>query len=70
MSHQGKTFDQRLYLFPYLWKDRGIFGVLTGKAMHLTAPVVVVIGLGADEGVEGIYNLSVAYDDNAYGTNG
>ena len=37
--------------------------------MHLTAPVVVIVGLWLDEGVEGIYYLAITHYDDTYRAN-
>ena len=67
VGHEGQTLDERFYLRPYFGEDGSLLGVLAGETVHLTAPVVIVVRFGLDEGVEGIDNLAIPYDDNAHG---
>ena len=64
MSHKGQALNQRLYLRPHFWKDGSIICILTAEAVNLRTPVVIVVWFRLNEGVEGIYNLSVP--DNNY----
>jgi hypothetical protein len=52
MGNEGKSFNQRLNLLPYLWEYRCFFGILTSKAMHLRTPIIIVIGLWLNQRVE------------------
>ena len=64
VGHKGQTLYQRLYLCPDFREDGGIFCVSPAKAMDLRTPVVVVVRLGLNEGVEGIDYLSVTNDND------
>jgi hypothetical protein len=66
MGHKGQTFYQRFYLSPYLGEHGGIVRILTAEAVNLAAPVIIVVGLWLDQGVERIYNLSVPDYNNSY----
>lgn len=63
VGNKGQTFDERLDLCPDLREDGGFFSVLATKAVDTGAPVVVVVGLGLDERVEGIYYLPTSHND-------
>ena len=67
VGHEGQAFDERFYLCPYFGEYGGFLGVLMGETMHLTAPVVIVVRLRLDEGVEGIDNLAVPHDNHSHG---
>ena len=64
VGHKGQTLYQRLYLCPDFREDGGIFCVFPAKAMNLRTPVVVVVRLGLNEGVEGIDYLAVPNDND------
>ena len=65
VGHKGKIGNLGLYLLPYLGKDGSILGIISTQAVHLTAPVVVIIWLWLDERVEPVSNLTVTHDDDA-----
>jgi len=64
VGHKGQTLYQRLYLCPYFREDGGVFCVFPAKAMNLRTPVVVVVRLGLNEGVERIDYLAVTNDND------
>ena len=64
VGHKGQTLYQRLYLCPDFREDGGIFCVFPAKAMNLRTPVVVVVRLGLNEGVERIDYLAVTNDND------
>ena len=64
VGHKGQTLYQRLYLCPDIREDGGIFCVFPAKAMNLRTPVVVVVRLGLNEGVERIDYLAVTNDND------
>ena len=66
MSHQWQALNQRFYLCPDLWEYWRIISILTAKAMNLTAPVVIIVGLWLNEGVERIHNLTVPDNNNTH----
>jgi len=66
VSNKGKSLNQRLYLRPYLWKNRSIVSIFMTEAMNLTAPVVIIVWLRLNERVERIYNLTIANNDDSY----
>ena len=49
VGHKGQTLNQRLYLCPDLWEYWRIVSIFMAKAMYLTAPVVIIVGLRLDE---------------------
>ena len=67
MGYQREAFDQRLNLCPHIGENWGIVGVSTAQAMHLSAPVVIIVGLGLDERVELVHNLPVTDNDHSNG---
>ena len=69
MCHKGKAINQRLYLFPHLRKYRCIFSVLTSQAMHLAAPIIIIVGLRLDQRIKSIYNLAITHYHYANGAN-
>ena len=66
VSHERQPFYQWFYLRPHLREYRGIIRILTAKAMHLTAPVIIIVRLRLDERVKRIYNLTIAHNDDTY----
>ena len=66
VGNQRKTLDQRRNLSPYLGEGGGMTGVTFGKAMHLGAPEVVVVGLRLDERIERIDYLAISYNNNTH----
>lgn len=66
VGDEREAFDLVLNLLPDYGEDRGVFGVFFGEAVDLLAEPLVVFGLGVDEAVEGVYDLSVTDDDDAY----
>ena len=65
VGDEGQAFYQGLYLPPHLGEDGGFVGVGTGEAVHAGVPIEIVVGLGLDEGIEGVDELTVAHDDDA-----
>ena len=63
MRHQGKSFNHRRHLLPYLREDRGIIRIHVSQAVNPCIPIVVVIRLRLDQGLEGVDNLSTANDN-------
>ena len=49
VGHKRQSLNQRLYLCPHFRKDRSIVSVFMTEAMNLTAPIVIVVGLGLDD---------------------
>ena len=69
VGHEGQAFNQRLYLRPHLGKDGSFFRIFTAEAMHLAAPVVIVVRLRLNERIERIHYLAISHNDNTYRTN-
>ena len=61
MCHQRQSLDERLNLFPYFGKDWRIVSVFSTKTMNLTAPVVIILWLGLDEGALSGSHLSIPF---------
>ena len=57
MGYQRQSIDKSLYLLPYFGEDRGILCIFCTKSMHLTAPVIIILRFGLDEGIELIHYL-------------
>ena len=66
MSHQRKSFNQWLYLCPHLWEHRGIFCILSSQAMYLRTPIIIVVRLRLNQGIERIHYLAIAYYHHAH----
>ena len=69
VGNKWQALDKRLYLCPYLGKNRGFIGVGTAKAMHSATPIIIIVGLWLNKGIEGINYLPVPHNDDANGTN-
>ena len=52
VRNERQSLDERLDLFPDIWKDRGIFGVFRTQSVHASAEPLVVFRLGVYETVE------------------
>ena len=63
---QGVSPQSAVLSEPIPWETRGIVRILTAEAVNLAAPVIIVVGLWLDQGVERIYNLSVPDYNNSY----
>ena len=61
VGYQWQSLYKGLYLLPYFGEDWGMLCIFCTKAMHPTAPVIVILWLWLDKGVELIYNLAVTY---------
>ncbi len=67
VRNQRESLDERPYLLPDIWEYRCIFSILRPKTVYPPAEPLVVLGLGVDEAVEGIYNLPITYYHHSYG---
>jgi hypothetical protein len=66
VGHERQALDTRRYLLPYVGKDRGTVGVGTREPMHTSVPIKIVVGLGLNERIKRVYNLTSSHNDNAY----
>ena len=62
MGHQRKSFDQWLNLCPHLREHRGVFCILSSQTMHLRTPIIIVVRLRLNQGIERIHYLAIAYN--------
>ena len=69
MGHKRQAFYQRLNLRPNFGEHRGVISIFMTGPMYLTAPEVIIVRLGLDEGVERIYYLTITHNDYSNGTN-
>ena len=69
VGNKWQALDKRLYLCPHLREHRSIVGVGTAKAMHSATPIIIIVGLWLNKGIEGIHYLPVPHNDDAHGTN-
>jgi hypothetical protein len=69
VGNKWQALDKRLYLCPYLGKHRSFVGVGTAKAMHSATPIIIIVGLWLNKGIEGIHYLPIPHNDDANGTN-
>ena len=67
VRNQRESLDERFYLLLDVWEYRCIFSILRPKAVYPPVEPLVVLGLGVDEAVEGIYNLPITYYHHSYG---
>ena len=67
MGHQWQVLNQRLDLLPNLGEYRSIFCITTSKTMHLRTPIIIIIGLWLNQGIEVIHDLSIPDDDHTNG---
>ena len=70
MGYERKAGYLGLYQLPNFGEDRCILGIISTKAMHLAAPVVVVFWFGLDERVELVHNLTTPHYDDAHRADG
>jgi len=63
VCHKGQTLDEWFNLPPDIRKHRRVFGVLAGDAVDKRVPIVVVVRLRLDEGIERVHELAIANDD-------
>ena len=68
VRHEGQALDERLNLFPNIRKHRCVLGVFLGDAMNNGVPIVVIIWLGLDEGIERVHELPFPNDHHAHAT--
>ena len=61
VRHQRQSLDERLYLFPNVWKHRGIFSIRLGDTMDHCVPIQVVVRLWLNQGIELIRDYTVTY---------
>ena len=61
VSDQWQSLYERLYLLPYFGKYRCILRVFSTQTMHLAAPVIIILRLGLDEGIELIHYLPIPH---------
>lgn len=66
VSYEREPCYLGFYLLPYIGEDRSHFRISGAEAVHLTAPVVVILRFGLDERVELVHYLSATYYDNTY----
>ena len=45
VSHERQTFNERLNLFPDVWKHQRILGITLSQTMHTGVPIIIVIRL-------------------------
>ena len=72
MSNQRQPLYKRLYLLPYIRKDRSVLRVLWTQAVDVLAEPSVVLRLRMDERVEPLHDYSPTdnYDSDAAYTAG
>ena len=68
VSHKRQSFYQRLNLTPHFGKDGGIIGVFMAQSMNLPAPIIIVVRLWLNEGIELIDYLAIPHNNNSDGT--
>lgn len=61
----GRQAELRLNLCPDFGEDGRSIGVGSGEAMHLSAPVIIILRFGLDKRVELIHHLTATHYDNA-----
>jgi hypothetical protein len=52
MGHEGKALYQWLYLFPDNGEYGGLLGVLACQSMNLGTPIIIIVRLWLDQGIE------------------
>ena len=70
VRHEWQAFYEWGYTFPDLREYRGAVCVLETQAMHLAAPVIVILRLRPDEGIERTDYLSTSHYYYANGADG
>ena len=65
VRHERESRYLGLYPFPHLRKYWRIFSIGSAKAVHLTAPVVIIFRFRLDERVKLIHHLTVTHYNDA-----
>ena len=66
VGHEGQALNERLYLTPHGGENGCAVGVVGPQAVHATAPVDVVVRLGADERVIAASYDAATHNDNTH----
>ncbi len=69
VSHQRQTLNQRFYLSPNIWKNGSVVCVFVSQPMNSPTPIIVVVRLRLNEGIERIDNLAIPDDNDTHRTN-
>ena len=64
VRHQGKAFDPRGNLFPYVGKEGGGGRILCPQSVDACVPIEIIVRFGVDEAVDAFGNLALAHDDH------
>ena len=68
VRHEGQALNEWFYLSPNIRKHRCIFRVFAGDAVDKRVPIVVVVRLWLNEGIERIHELPFPNDHHAHAT--
>lgn len=66
VRHQGKPFDHRLDLFPYIRKHRRFLRILRTETVHVLTEPLIVLRLRMYQAIETIRNLTATDHDKPY----
>lgn len=59
VGDQWQALDKRFNLRPHFREHRRIVSVTVTESVDALAPIIIVVGLGLDKGIEGVYNLTI-----------
>jgi len=60
-NKKGQTLYQWLYLRPYFGEYWCVLSVFLAETMHLRTPIIIIVRLWLDEGVERIHYLAITH---------
>ena len=64
VGHKRQALDKRRYLLPHVRENRSVFGVFLSQAVHAGVPIIIVVRLRLNQGIEAVDKLAVADDDD------
>ena len=66
VGNQRQPLDKGLYLCPHYREDGCVVSIFMPQPVDALAPVAVIVGLRLDEGLKGVDNAAVTYNDNTH----